>query len=73
MLFFWVGASVKRVPGETFESPSGYPATVLVCLKVPHFQRCLIDDVGVNATSVHKPEFCFGFFSEGLPDAVKTS
>jgi hypothetical protein len=35
MLFFWAGASVKRVPGETLESPSGYPAAVLFCLKVP--------------------------------------
>jgi hypothetical protein len=62
MLFFWAGASVKRVPGETFESPSGYPATVLIGLKGSRFQRCLIDDVGVNATSVHKSAFHGYFF-----------
>jgi hypothetical protein len=33
MLFLWAGASVKRVPGETCESPSGYPATVFFSLK----------------------------------------
>jgi len=62
MLFFWTGASIKRVPGETFESPSGYPATVFLGLKAARFPRCLIDDVGVNATSVHKSEFRWHFF-----------
>jgi hypothetical protein len=61
-LFFWVLASVKRVPGETFESPSGNPAAVFICLKASTSSGALIDDVGVNATSVHKPENCSCFF-----------
>jgi hypothetical protein len=65
MLFFWVGASIKRVPGETFESPSGYPATVFLGLKAARFPRCLIDDVGNNATSVHKSELHRCFFLTG--------
>jgi hypothetical protein len=61
-LFFWDLASVKRVPGETFESPSGNPATVFICLKAPASSGALIGHMGVNATSVLKPEIRGGFF-----------
>ncbi|WP_185076637.1 hypothetical protein [Pseudomonas frederiksbergensis] len=61
-LFFWDLASVKRVPGETFESPSGNPAAVFICLKAPTSRGALTGDMGVNATSVLKKEFCGRFF-----------
>jgi hypothetical protein len=62
VLFSKACASVKRVPGETFESPLGNPATVFICLGASTSSGGFQGDVGVNATSVHKPEFCSCFF-----------
>lgn len=43
---------------------SGNPATVFIGLKASTSSGALIDDTGVNATSVHKSEFCCCFFSK---------
>jgi hypothetical protein len=62
MLFSKACASVKRVPGETFESPSGNPAAVFICLEASTSSGGFQGDVGVNATSVHKLQMCSCFF-----------
>jgi hypothetical protein len=61
-LFSKTRTSVKRVPGETFESPSGNPAAVFICLEASTSSGGDQGDMGVNATSVHKSEFCCHFF-----------
>jgi hypothetical protein len=54
----------KRVPGETFESPLGNPAAIFIGLEASTSSGGFQSYVGVNATSVHKPEFCSCFFLE---------
>ncbi|MHC8357827.1 hypothetical protein ACYZTL_22025 [Pseudomonas sp. LB3P81] len=61
-LFSKERASVKRVLGETIESPSGNPATVFIALRLPLPADVSEGDVSVNATSVHKSEFRWFFF-----------
>jgi hypothetical protein len=63
-LFSKACASLKRVPGETFESPLGNPAAVFIGLEASTSSGGFQSYVGVNATSVHKPEFCSCFFLE---------
>ncbi len=40
----------------------GNLATIIMCLKVSTCGGHLFDDIGVNATSVHKHVFCCKFF-----------
>jgi hypothetical protein len=62
----------KESLGKTLESPSGNPATVLMGLKASTSSGALIVHMGTNATSVHKPHFCCGYFSLHPPALVKT-
>ncbi|MCU0089617.1 MULTISPECIES: hypothetical protein [Pseudomonas] len=52
----------KESLGKTLESPSGNPATVFMGLKASTSCGALIVHMGMNATSVHKPLNCSGFF-----------